>query len=87
LFVLWIYLAIINVFAFTLMSYDKSLARRGGRRIRERTLLLAAAVGGSLGALIAMRSRRHKTKHAAFSVGIPVLFIVHAVLLAYWLSR
>jgi uncharacterized membrane protein YsdA (DUF1294 family) len=87
LFAIWIYLAIINVFAYTLMSYDKSLARRGGRRIRERTLLLAAAVGGSLGALIAMRSHRHKTQHAAFSFGIPVLLIVHAVWLAYWLSR
>nr|AYQ75401.1 DUF1294 domain-containing protein [Cohnella candidum] len=69
------------------MAIDKSKARRGSRRIRERTLLLTAAVGGSLGAWIAMRTRRHKTKNAAFYAGIPLMFVVHAGLLVYWLSR
>ena len=80
-----IYLIVINAAAFLLMAVDKSKARRGERRIRERTLLLAAALGGSLGAWVAMRTRRHKTKHAAFAVGIPLMFVVHAGLLGYWL--
>lgn len=84
---LWIYLAAMNVIAYLLMTVDKSKAVRGARRIPERTLLLAAAAGGSVGAWIAMRTRRHKTKHAAFSVGIPVLFVLHAALLAWLYAR
>jgi len=81
----WTYLILINAIAYLLMAADKAKARRGGRRIPERTLLLAAAAGGSLGAWIAMRTRRHKTKHAAFSVGIPLLFVLHAGLFI-WLG-
>jgi uncharacterized membrane protein YsdA (DUF1294 family) len=69
------------------MTLDKLKARRGAWRIPERTLLLAAAAGGSLGAWIAMRTRRHKTKHAAFAVGIPFLFAVHAALLIWAYAR
>jgi len=82
----WTYLILMNAIAYLLMAADKASARRGGRRIRERTLLLAAAAGGSLGAWIAMRTRRHKTKHAAFSFGIPLLFFVHAGLFI-WLGN
>ncbi|TJY42182.1 DUF1294 domain-containing protein [Cohnella pontilimi] len=84
---IWIYLAFINATAYALMSFDKAQARRGGRRIAERTLLTTAAAGGSLGAWIAMRSRRHKTKHAAFAAGIPLMLAIHIGILAYWLSR
>lgn len=84
---LWIYLISINVTAYVLMAADKARARRGGRRIRERTLLLAAAAGGSPGAWIAMRTRRHKTKHAAFSVGIPFLFFLQVGLFVWLWSR
>jgi len=80
---LWLYLLFINATAFLLMALDKSQARRGGRRIRERTLLLAAALGGTPGAWIAMRTWRHKTRHAAFAVGIPLLFAAQAMLLIY----
>ncbi|MBW5447981.1 DUF1294 domain-containing protein [Cohnella sp. CFH 77786] len=76
-----------NVTAYGLMAADKSKARRSGRRIRERTLLLAAAAGGALGAWIAMRTHRHKTKHAAFYAGIPLMLAVHAVAIVYWFSR
>jgi uncharacterized membrane protein YsdA (DUF1294 family) len=87
LFGIWIYLAVMNAVSYVLMSFDKSRARRGGRRIPERTLLTAAAAGGSLGAWIAMRTRRHKTKHAAFAAGIPLMLAIHIGILAYWMSR
>jgi uncharacterized membrane protein YsdA (DUF1294 family) len=87
LIVLWLYLGLMNAAAYVLMAVDKSKARRGSRRISERTLLLTAAAGGSLGAWAAMRSRRHKTKHHAFSIGIPILLAIHAGLLIYWFSR
>jgi len=81
----WTYLIFINAAAYLLMAVDKARARRGERRIRERTLLLAAAAGGSPGAWIAMRTRRHKTKHAAFAIGIPLMCILHAGLLVWLL--
>ncbi|WP_276355547.1 DUF1294 domain-containing protein [Cohnella caldifontis] len=84
---LWIYLAFVNALAYLLMTLDKSKARRGAWRIPERTLLLAAAVGGALGAWIAMRTRRHKTKHAVFAVGIPFLFVLQAALLVWVYAR
>lgn len=84
---LWIYLLATNITAFTLMAADKVQSRKSGRRIRERTLLLVAAAGGALGAWIAMRTQRHKTKHAAFVIGIPLLLILHAILLTYLLKR
>ncbi|MCQ6557805.1 DUF1294 domain-containing protein [Paenibacillus mendelii] len=75
--VIAIYLVIINVTAFTLMRIDKTYALHRKRRISERQLLTYAAVGGSLGAWLAMHRYRHKTKHAKFSVGLPVLLIIH----------
>ncbi|UVI32608.1 DUF1294 domain-containing protein [Paenibacillus spongiae] len=82
-----IYLVLINVAAFTLMRIDKTYALHRKRRISERRLLTYAAVGGSLGAWLAMHRYRHKTKHPKFSVGLPVLLILHIaglILLFRW---
>jgi uncharacterized membrane protein YsdA (DUF1294 family) len=76
----WAVFALLNIITFVVMSHDKRQAVRHGRRVPERTLFLLSAIGGALGALIAMRIRRHKTKHASFVVGIPFLLILHIVL-------
>lgn len=77
-----IYLLLINIAAFMLMGNDKALARQKKRRVSERRLLTYAAVGGSVGAYLGMRVYRHKTKHAKFFIGLPVMVIVHVVVLA-----
>ena len=71
----WAYLAVIN--AVTLLAYadDKRRAVRKQWRIRERTLLLAAA-GGSIGALIGIFCLRHKSRHRAFTLGVPATLAV-----------
>ena len=75
------YLAIVNLWAFCLMGFDKRRAkRRGARRIRERTLFLSALLGGSLGAVLGMFRFRHKTKHWYFRLGLPLILMGHVVL-------
>lgn len=68
-----LYLLLINAAAFVLMLADKLKARKNRWRIPERTLLLSAALGGSVGALVGMYMFRHKTKHLKFTVGIPLI--------------
>ena len=74
------YLLIVNAAAFLFMLADKQKAKANAWRIPEATLLGIAAIGGSLGALVAMRLFRHKTKHPKFFVGLPVLLVLHGVL-------
>jgi uncharacterized membrane protein YsdA (DUF1294 family) len=66
--VLLLYLAGVNLVAYAVYWLDKRRAQRGGRRVPERELLLWAAVGGSLGAWLAMRHLRHKTQKLGFRV-------------------
>ena len=81
-----IYLVIVNLWAIVLTAFDKSAAQCGSRRIKERTLLLVSAIGGSLGMLLMMRRIRHKTQHAKFMVGIPVIILLQiaAALFIWW---
>ena len=67
------YLCIINALGFLIMLIDKRKARKNQWRIPESTLMLVAALGGSIGTLIGMYSLRHKTKHAKFYIGVPCL--------------
>ena len=49
------YLALMSLCAFVLCGVDKGRAKKGAWRIPEGTLLLTAALGGSLGLLLGMR--------------------------------
>ncbi|MBO7342150.1 MAG: DUF1294 domain-containing protein [Clostridia bacterium] len=59
-------LAVGSILAFAAYGIDKSRARRGAWRISERALLLLGFSCGSVGALIAMKLFRHKTRHPYF---------------------
>ena len=74
-----IYLVLINAVAFALMLADKHKARKNLWRIPEATLLTAALLGGSLGAIAGMYAARHKTKHLKFSVGLPVILALQMI--------
>jgi uncharacterized membrane protein YsdA (DUF1294 family) len=78
------YLFTVNAAAFILMIVDKYKAKKKLWRIPEATLMGVAAIGGSLGALIGMYTVRHKTKHPKFTVGVPLLLIIH-ILIGKWL--
>lgn len=79
-----LYLLLINAAAFVLMLVDKVKAKKNRWRISERTLMLSAALGGSVGALLGMYTFRHKTRHIKFTLGIPAILIAQLAL-ALWL--
>ncbi len=70
---LLITLGLINLLAFALYGLDKRYAKKGQWRISERNLLVIAALYGALGAFLGMQVFRHKTKHAKFTVTVPLL--------------
>ena len=76
------YLAVINFITWIAYGLDKGRAKSGKWRIPERTLLLLALIGGSLGALAGMILFRHKTRKPKFFVSVPVMFVVHCVIVA-----
>jgi len=81
-----IYLAIISCFACFITIYDKNIAVKNGesnkkkRRVPERTLLIVAAMGGSVAMYITMKKIRHKTQHKKFMVGIPAIIAAQVLL-------
>ena len=78
-----LYLILINAAGFVFMLTDKYKSQNKMRRTPESALMFVAAIGGSLGALLGMYAVRHKTKHKKFSVGIPILLILHCVIIYY----
>ena len=72
-----------NIIAFALYGIDKHKARRGKWRIPEHTLLVIAAIGGSVGAWCGMKIWHHKTMHLKFRYGVPTILISQIVLTLY----
>ncbi len=73
-----IYLAVISAVSVIVTVADKVKAIRHRRRVRERTLLILAALGGSVAMLITMLLIRHKTRHLKFMLGIPLIIAAQA---------
>ena len=85
--VILLVLAGLNLLAFALYGIDKWKAKRGAWRISEATLLLIAALGGAIGALLGMELFRHKTRHVKFRVLVPLFLILHIALGVYMVKR
>lgn len=85
--ILLVYLFTVNALGFVLMLIDKQKAKRDLWRIPEATLLIVAAIGGSLGTVMGMRIFRHKTLHLTFSLGVPVMLMIHIILLIFLMTK
>jgi len=83
LLVLWAVWLVINLITFILYGVDKRRAKKGAWRISERTLLLCTWLLGGVGAWLAMRMFRHKTKHIAFQVSAPVGAVLSVAAMAF----
>ena len=77
------YLLAVNIATFLLYGIDKYKAKKNQWRISEATLLMMAAIGGSIGTWAGMRLWHHKTMHKKFKYGIPVIIIFQVALAAY----
>ena len=84
--VFWIGILILNVVTFFVYGIDKFKAKKSLWRIPESTLLILAAVGGSVGAYLGMKVWHHKTLHKKFSLGVPTILLLHLALLVYIMS-
>ena len=74
--ILLVYLLLVNAAGFLLMLVDKIKAKRNLWRIPEATIIGVAVIGGSIGAIAGMNLFRHKTKHAKFYIGLPVILVL-----------
>lgn len=77
------YLAIINAVAIAAYGWDKLCAIRKWWRVPELTLLGLVAIGGSVGALVAMKLFHHKTLHLKFKYGVPLILALQVAGLVY----
>lgn len=77
------YLITINIYQFIIMGLDKLLAIKKKNRISEKTLLLNAFIGGSIGSIFGMYIFRHKTKKIKFKLLYPTFFIIHLFIYLY----
>jgi uncharacterized membrane protein YsdA (DUF1294 family) len=77
-------LLLANLIAFALFGMDKRRARMGLRRVSERTLLLWALAGGSVGALAGRQFFRHKTRKQPFSTLLWLIVAAQAMTVAAW---
>ncbi len=75
-------LAALNFIAFAAFGLDKARAAAGGWRMAESTLLLFAALGGTIGAYAGRALFRHKTRKQPFSSQLHGIVIFQALALA-----
>ncbi len=87
LWILVIYLVLINLALFCLMAIDKALAKKDARRVPEATLFLLAVLGGSLGGIAGMWACRHKTKHFSFLLGFPLILALQIALAVFLIIK
>ena len=80
------YLLAVNVLTFIVYGVDKWKARRGHWRVPEATLMGLAALGGSVGAWLAMQLFRHKTQKKKFRYGVPALFVLQVAAVLFYLN-
>ena len=82
------YLIAISLVSVVVCIYDKIAAKHAKKhRTPEATLLLLSALGGSVAMYLTMQLIRHKTKHAKFMVGIPLIILAQAAVIWFVVSK
>lgn len=74
-------LAVWNAVVFSLYGIDKWCAKNDKWRISEKTLIGAAFLMGAVGAILGMKTFRHKTRKKMFSLLVALAFLVNVAVL------
>lgn len=77
------YVIVINVITLMMYGIDKWKAKHSKWRIPEATLLIMAAVGGSIGAWTGIKLFHHKTLHKKFKYGVPAILILQLAIIVF----
>ena len=71
-----IYILIINLITLIIFKIDKKRSIKHEYRIKESTLIILSAIGGSIGAILGMNLFHHKTKKIKFKILIPLTLLI-----------
>ena len=82
-----IYFIIINLIGFFIMWLDKRKAKKGAWRIPEKTLFIITALGGGIGTIAGMYTFHHKTRKIQFLIGFPLITILEAITIIWFLVK
>ncbi len=74
-----------NFIVFAITAFDKFLAKQNKWRIPEKTLLLLALFGGTIGAITAMIMFRHKIAKSSYLIKFSLIVIVQII--AYYFYK
>ncbi|MEY4927142.1 MAG: hypothetical protein RI894_1578 [Bacteroidota bacterium] len=84
----FIFFIALNLYSYSMMHRDKQRAMRKEWRISEKSLLLIAVFGGSIGIWLGMRAPLyHKAAKPLFTVGVPLIFALQLVVVYLWFIR
>lgn len=73
---------VMSLITFTVFAVDKHIAAKSrGRRVPEAWLIALSVLCGAVGGYLSMLVFRHKTRHAKFTVTLPILCIVQIAFL------
>jgi len=74
-----VYLIIINVCTFLVFLWDKIRAKNGEWRVKESTILLLSAIGGTPAAFGARAIFRHKTRKQPFGYFLIAIAVIQVL--------
>ncbi|PIT88597.1 MAG: DUF1294 domain-containing protein [Candidatus Magasanikbacteria bacterium CG10_big_fil_rev_8_21_14_0_10_36_32] len=81
------YLLVINFLTFFFYGVDKAKSAAKAWRISERTLLIMALVGGSIGAMTGIKLFRHKTQKNSFLAWLAIILILQITLVYFLITH
>ena len=82
--IIFYYFLILNGMAFSLMGYDKHLAKAQKQRISELTLLSFVFCGGTIGSGLAMLIFRHKTSKIVYLWKFCGIVFIQVLIVFLW---